>query len=143
MVAASDTLGLEQTGPARAVLLVDEKASDRQRAALVSLARQQGGDLVKNVLAVQPSRINLTTCPCKEDSCAILEAGTAKVTTRCLDHKHDKACGNESAYYPPLAKNVKAKAAVSSEMSYSGKSFNETWREIDRRGAYVGSFDVK
>src|SRR5437660_4576986 len=31
VVASSDTLGLEQTGPARAILIVDEKASAAQR----------------------------------------------------------------------------------------------------------------
>src|SRR5437764_3336440 len=40
VVAASDTLGLEQTGPAKAVLIVDERASAAQRAALVRLAKE-------------------------------------------------------------------------------------------------------
>ncbi len=43
VVAASDTLGLEQTGPAKAVLIVDSRASSAQRKALVNLAKQQAG----------------------------------------------------------------------------------------------------
>src|SRR5437870_5341628 len=39
IVSASDTLGLEQTGPAKSVLLVDSKATAAQRDALVRLAR--------------------------------------------------------------------------------------------------------
>src|SRR3954465_4936968 len=35
IVAASDTLGIPQTGPARALLLVDKKATSAQRDALV------------------------------------------------------------------------------------------------------------
>src|SRR5947209_16780966 len=50
VVAASDTLGLKQTGPARAVLIVDSRANASQRAALVRLARQQCGDLLRNVV---------------------------------------------------------------------------------------------
>src|SRR5262249_42991633 len=46
VVAASDTLGLEQTGPARSMLIVDEKATAAQRAALIRLAKQGAGDLV-------------------------------------------------------------------------------------------------
>src|SRR5438105_13002179 len=38
VVVSSDTLGLEQTGPAKAVLLVDRKANAEQRQALVRLA---------------------------------------------------------------------------------------------------------
>src|SRR5437868_14460259 len=37
VVAASDTLGLEQTAPSRAVLIVDSKANALQRAALIRL----------------------------------------------------------------------------------------------------------
>src|SRR6516162_6336311 len=53
VVAASDTLGLKQTGPSRAVLIVDSRATAAQRDALVRLAQRQGGDLVKNVVAVR------------------------------------------------------------------------------------------
>src|SRR5215471_14471598 len=48
VVAASDTLGLQQTGPAKAVLLVDERADKAQRDALVRLAKEQAGSLLAN-----------------------------------------------------------------------------------------------
>src|SRR5437588_5336663 len=51
VVSASDTLGLTQTGPAKAVLMVDDKANAAQRAALVRLAKQQGGRLLARVVA--------------------------------------------------------------------------------------------
>ena len=53
VVAASDTLGLKQTAPAKAVLIVDAKATAAQREALIRLAKKQGGDLVKNVVAIK------------------------------------------------------------------------------------------
>ena len=85
VVDASDTLGLEQTGPAKAILIVDEKANTAQRDALVKLAKQQGGDLLKNVIKVESAPITIDACLCKENGCAKLSAGTAKVETRCLD----------------------------------------------------------
>src|SRR6266478_1057806 len=60
VVHASDTLGQEQTGPTKAVLIVDAKASDAQRAALIRLAKQQGGMLVGNVVAVESAPVDLT-----------------------------------------------------------------------------------
>src|SRR5438045_9551756 len=39
VVAATDTLGLKQSGPGRAVLLVDDRATTRQREALARLAQ--------------------------------------------------------------------------------------------------------
>jgi hypothetical protein len=143
VVAASDTLGLKQTGPAKAVLIVDNRADAAQRDALVRLAKRQGGDLVKNVVAVQSATIDLDVCGCAEGGCGKLVAGPARIETRCLDEKHDKVCGNESAFYPPLARGVKVRPALAVEHSYSGKGVRETWQDSGRRGAYLGSFDLR
>jgi Protein of unknown function (DUF1326) len=143
VVAASDTLGLKQTGSSKTVLIVDKRANSKQRDALVALAKKQGGDLVRNIVGVQSAAVNLEICPCDENGCAKLNAGPAKIETRCLDHKHDKVCGNESAFYPPLASNVKVKPAVAVEHRFSGKGVNETWNDAGRRGAYLGSFELR
>jgi hypothetical protein len=143
VVAASDTLGLEQTGTAKAVLIVDQRANDAQRAALIRLAKRQAGALLRNVVAVETSTVELNVNQCTESGCASLKAGNARVQTRCLDHKHDKVCGNETAFYPPLTKDVKALPAVVTENRFSGKGLRETWRDDNRRGAYVGSFEVR
>ena len=72
--------------------------------ALVRLAKQQGG---------KPAAA--TSSPCRAPGRAEPSAGArtavaprlrpapARIETRCLDGQHDKACGNESAFYPPLA----------------------------------------
>jgi hypothetical protein len=144
VVAASDTLGQRQSGEGKALLIVDKKASAAQRDALVRLAKQEGGDLVKNVIAVEAAPIAFEFCECKEGGCARLDAGSAKIETRCINAKHDKTCGNEWALYPPLAKDVqKARAAVTIEHSYTGKAFNETWKHGECRGAYLASFETR
>src|SRR5262249_40680371 len=133
VIAASDTLGQEQTGKSTAVLLVDKRATAAQKAALVKLARKQGGALVENVVSVLASKVDLEICPGKEGGCAKLDAGTAKIETRCLTPQHDKICGNESAYSPPLSKGVKVNPALSLEHSYPGKGARETWSDAGRR----------
>jgi hypothetical protein len=140
VVSASDTLGLEQTGPARALLIVDRRATSAQRQALVRLAQKQGGELLRHVVAVRSEPVNLVVCGCKGEACADLEAGQVRLRTRCLDTGHDKVCGNESAYYPPLTRGVTARPAAAAEHSFTGTGLHETWRDFDRRGAYVGSF---
>src|SRR5437016_5326307 len=89
ILAASDTLGTAQTGRGQAVLLVDKRASSAQREALIALAKTQAGALLKNVVKVESVEISLDRCPCKNDACAVLKAGAAKVETRCLV-AHDK-----------------------------------------------------
>lgn len=143
VVQASDTLGMKQQGQAKAVVIVDSRANEAQKAALVRLAKQQGGALVGNVVAVESAAVELIRCECKGEVCARLNAGAAHIETRCLDPNHDKACGHEADFYPPLARNVRARAAMASEHGYNGKGFNGTWKESDRRGAYVGSFAVR
>src|SRR4051812_2742906 len=44
VVATSDTLGLDQTAPGKAVLILDSKADEAQRKALIQFAKAQGGD---------------------------------------------------------------------------------------------------
>jgi hypothetical protein len=140
VIRASDTLGLEQTGPAKVVLIVDSKATTEQQAALVALAKKQGGALLGNVLAVQTAPIDLTVCECKGETCAVVTAGAARVKTRCLDQAHDRACGNETAFYPPLAQGVHARPAGALENVWNGSGLGLTWGDFDRRGAYVGTF---
>src|SRR5688500_18720985 len=69
VVAASDTLGCEQTGKAKAVLIVDKKATKEQQKALVALAKKQGGKLLRNVVAVTSSKVELSFCPCDKNAC--------------------------------------------------------------------------
>ena len=140
VVSVSETLGLKQTGPGRAVLIVDDRATTAQRDALVKFVKAQAGSLVGEVVAVRTAPVDLTVCNCDGGGCATLTAGTVKVATRCIDADHDKACGNETTLYPPLAKGVAAKAALAVEHSFTGKELNETWNDAGRRGAFVGTF---
>ena len=73
----------------------------------------------------------------------IEDAVAARIETRCMNAIHDKTCGNEHPYYPPLAKDVKVQPAFSVEHAFTGSGLNETWKDGDRRGAYLGTFSVR
>lgn len=143
VLAASDTLGTQQTGRGKAVLIVDERAKGEQKDALIALAKQQGGELLGNVVAVRSAAVEMSVCNCAEGGCGTLRAGDARIETRCLDHKHDKVCGNESAFFPPLARDVKAQPALAAENAYTGKGLDETWKDSGRRSAYLGTFAIR
>ncbi|HYV34123.1 MAG TPA: DUF1326 domain-containing protein [Gemmataceae bacterium] len=141
IVQASDTLGAKQYGAAKAVVIVDSKATEAQRKALIKLAQRQGGDLLANIAVVQTASIATDLCCCEGHGCASIDAGTFKIQTRCLDH-HDTICGNEFAYYPPLTLGVDCVPAVA-EHRYNGDGLASNWSEAERRGAYVGTFAVR
>jgi hypothetical protein len=143
VVAAGNTLGLEQSAPAKTLLIVDDKANASQKEALVKFVKQQGGKLLSDVVGVQSETVRLTMCKCDGQTCAEVDATVAHVKTRCIDHEGDKACGNETAFHPPLARGVDAKVAGVVEHVFRGEGLAETWGDYDRRGGYVGSFDSK
>jgi hypothetical protein len=143
VVVAQNTLGLEQKAPAKAVLIVDERATAAQRSALIRLAKQQAGALLDHVAAVHSAPIKLDACACKNNACAELDAGIARIKTRCIDGDHDKVCGNEIAFYPPLSTGVHVVPAAAVEHVFRGTGVGQTWSDSDRRGAYVGTFQVK
>lgn len=144
VVAASDTLGQKQVKQAKCILFVDEKADVEQRRALIALAQRHGGGLLDNVIDVQTAPIELVICPCQENACATLKAGQMlSLETRCLNRQHDWACGNESRYYEPLASGVNVIPAMTVEHAFRGKGFDATWKDLERRGSYVGTFQVK
>jgi hypothetical protein len=143
VLAASDTLGTQQTARGKALVIVDDRANRRQKDALLALAKRQAGDLLGNVVALRAARIDLSVCDCEEGGCGTLRAGDARIETRCLDHKHDKICGNESAFFPPLARDVKALPALAEENSFHGKGLDATWKDSGRRSAYLGTFTLR
>lgn len=143
VIAANNTLGLDQTGPAKALILVDQKATPEQRDALVRFTKKQAGKILENVVAIQPAAFALESCPCKGEACYELTAGTARIKTRCLDSDHDKACGNETAFYPPLVQNVDARPAGVVEHVFRGTGLGSAWSDFNRRGAYVGTFSSR
>ena len=117
--------------------------STEQHEALLSFAQEQlGGCKAIRTVAVHKAEVDLNIIECKEGGCAVLKAGDAVVKTRCIDHKHDKACGNETAFYPPLVPKVKVVPAVATQHVFSGKGLNENWIDSERRSAYVGSFNL-
>ncbi len=144
VLAAENTLGLTQYGPTKAVLIVDNAATEAQKKALVRFAREQGGELLRNVVAVRSGSIDMKICPCENNGCAEIDVpGMVRVKTRCLHKQHDKACGNETAFYPPLIANVRAIPAAAEEHTFRGEGLGHTYQDNDRRGAYVGSFEVR
>lgn len=140
VLVASDTLGLKQSVPAKAVVIVDSTADTRQRAALLEFIRTQTRGLIGEIVAVRTATVDLELCPCDNGACARLDAGEVRVATRCIYPEHDKACGNETVQYPPLARGVQAVAAMTVEHVYRGKDLNQTWQDAGRRGAFVGRF---
>ncbi|HYK91173.1 MAG TPA: DUF1326 domain-containing protein [Acidobacteriota bacterium] len=139
---ASATLGdpYSDPFPAKSVLIVDEKATDRQKRALEAFAKSMAGRLLENVILVQPAPITLQFGDEDNHGSVILKAGNlASVTTRALNGK-DHFCGNEYTYYPPLTELSHAMPAVAMDNEFNSNALGSEWRLFDKRSAFVGTF---
>ena len=140
VVKAQATLGDPHADPypADSVLIVDETADADQRAALISLAHDLGGDLLSNVLNVQDAPVEADFEG--QPGFASLSAGDlVEVKTRAITHK-DHLCGSEFVYYPPLTEIADAMPAYTEAHAFRGDDFNTTWSCPLKRSAFLGAF---
>jgi len=140
-VRAKATLGDPYANPypAQAVLMVDDQANDRQRAALEAFAKHMGGELLSHVEKVVMAPVALEVNP-EHHGAALLRAGEfATVQTRSIGDK-DHLCGNEVTFYPPLTELAHSMPAVALTDSYSGPGLGVSWDLHGKRSAFVGTF---
>jgi Protein of unknown function (DUF1326) len=140
-IRANGTLGdpYENPYPARAVLLVDDQATPRQREALLSFAQHMGGELLNHVEQVIPTQMELAV-NAERHGAAMLRAGRfATVQTRSIGGQ-DHLCGNEVTFYPPLTQLTHSMPAVALTDAYSGPGLGVSWDLHGKRSAFVGAF---
>ena len=144
VVRASATLGDEFSNPlpAKAVLIVDQRATPAQREALANFAQAQAGQLLSNVVATEVLSIRFTVDASKHGTASLEVGDLARITTRAIVDT-DEICHNEDVYYEPLVSHLThAMPAVASRSSYSGNHLGSTWNESNRRSAFIGTFAV-
>jgi len=125
--------------PAEAVLIVDDRATTEQRAALTAFAQKMGGELLHNVGQVIAAPVEMVINP-QEHGVVWLRAGRfAMVQTRPINDT-DHLCGNEVTFYPPLTQLAHAMPAVALTDSYRGPGLGVDWESHGKRSAFVGSF---
>lgn len=125
--------------PAKAVVIVDRRATPVQRRALESLAHAQAGRLLAHVVRVDAQPISFDEPA--QNSVELKAGNLAVVHTRALC-AGDKICGNEEIYYPPLTKLAESSPAYTLEDSFNGAGLGEVWKLEDSRSAFVGTFSL-
>ena len=142
VVKASATLGDQYNSPypAKAVMIVDSKATEAQRKALVSFAQQATGELLKEVVEVKVAPIRVAVSPHMHEARTSVQAGNlVAIETRAVND-HDHMCGNEGIWYAPLTQLVHSMPAVAELDQYDGPDLGVIWTLHGKRSAFVGSF---
>ena len=143
VVKANATLGdqFNNPYPAKAVMIVDARANDEQRKALLGFAQEMAGELLKNVVRVEVAPIEMKVShEGGHFSNTMMRAGNlAGIQTRSIGG-NDHLCGNEEVYYQPLAAMSHAMPAVAELDAFNGQGLGVMWTSHGRRSACVGSF---
>jgi hypothetical protein len=142
VVLAHSTLGDEfhNPYPAKSVLIIDERATSPQRAALQAFAKQMGGQLLNDVVRVDAAPIKLEMGE-MHGSVTMTAGNLAHISTRGMCAA-DHLCGNEEVYYPPLTKLAHSMPAFTLEEGFAGKGLGQTWTHDGTRSAFVGTFSL-
>lgn len=139
VVIGDKTFGINCNVKTRTAFIVDEDASAVQREALIAMARDLASPTIQDVVSVKAAKISIKTNRCEGTGCALVDAGDARVETRCLGHQ-DSICGHEEISYPTLAKVDEYHAAFSLVNQYSGENLGETFRDSNARSAILAKF---
>jgi hypothetical protein len=141
VVSGTDTLAFRGIADARqikSVVLVDERANDAQRKALVDFAQQRTGAAGKSVVRVDAAPIEMSL-DLGQLSGKLTAGREVKLTTR-KARETDCICSNEVAYYPPLVDLEYFAAGVTVDGAYSGRGLGTQWSMPNSRSAYMATF---
>ena len=144
VVRARTTLGdpFSNPYPAKAALIFDERASDEQRAALESFAKQMGGELIETVVHRDAVPIRLAFEGSIHERRATVEAGDlVRIETRPI-HDSDSLCHLDDLYYTPLVSLDHAMPAFGVQTMFAGEGLGLRIDERNRSNSYIGTFTL-
>ena len=138
-VAADTNLGVHEIGGenptnTRAALYVDQRATDAQKQALVSMVKSLSGDMVGHVIEVTSTPIEFST--------GASDIRVAAKTLRLTVHKHlnhDASCGNKQ-WFGPLSTVAHAELGTTAENAFNGAALGTKWSDPDKRSSFFGTF---
>ncbi|MFP6673873.1 MAG: DUF1326 domain-containing protein [Pirellulaceae bacterium] len=144
VVTATDTLGFRGLDNARSmktVLLLDEKASEKQRNALIEFVSETVPKATECVVRtdVKPIEMNLDLVKLE----GRLKAGKEVVLNTRKAGREDCICMNETAYYPPLAKVEHFAPGVTVDGKFNGRGLGTRWSTPGDRSSYMATFSYE
>ena len=135
---ANDGIFRMDAGKIESLILVDEKADNDQRDALVAFVKNSARELTRNVISVVAAPIDLRNDHISGE--ARFTAGEfAAIETRGL-RKTDCTCTNEVVYYQPLTKVRDASPAYTRSVRFAGREMNNTYDMRGLRSAFLATF---
>jgi hypothetical protein len=139
-VAGDRNLGMREMGGAipskvQSLVMVDQRASEEQKQALVAFARELSGGLVADVVDVRSEPIRFT-----QDARTInVAAGDAALSIE-TEIKHEMSCGAMQWFKPFSAAVGHAAIGTAASHSFMGGQLGTKWSDPNKKSAFFGTF---
>lgn len=138
---AEGTLSTNAEGKVRTILYLDERASEAQGKALVSLAANLAPKYLKDLLKIEKRKITYSRVG-QEVSVEVGGTVEVKLKTKPLSSHCDSICGNEGSFYPSLSQISHIECAKTVENFYNGAALGLMWSDPNKRSAMLGQFSL-
>ncbi|MCL4846907.1 MAG: DUF1326 domain-containing protein [Acidobacteria bacterium] len=138
-LAGDRNLGMREMGGeaptrVRTAIVVDERATLPQRAALVDFARTMTDGLLGEIVSVDVAPVVFT----RHGSLVDVAAGAATLTVE-TNVPHDVSCG-AMLWFSPLGTTAGTKVGLTKTHAYWGDALGKRWRQAGKKSAFVGTF---
>jgi hypothetical protein len=141
-VSGDRNLGIREIGGeapsfVRAVVYVDERATDAQRRALVGLAQELSRGLITEVVQITPVAIRFDDTA---ETIAV-EAGQSQLTVK-KSVEHGPACG-AMKWFTPFGVVDSPALGTTLTHEFSGRALDARWSAPNRKAAFFGEFSYE
>jgi Protein of unknown function (DUF1326) len=127
-------LGGEAPQNVRAAFVVDARATDAQREALVAMARDFSNGVIQQVVSVTPAQITYWD---DKDRIAVSAPDVQLTVNKQL--KHDPSCG-AMQWFRPLTTVQQGTLGVAEAHAFSGTTLGSRWSDPNKRSAFFAKF---
>jgi hypothetical protein len=127
-------MGGEAPQHVRAALVVDARANDAQRDALVAMARDFSKSVIKEIVSITPAQITYWG-----DKDRIAVAAPDVQLTVSKQMKHDPSCGAVQ-WFRPLTTIQQGTMGVAEAHAFSGSALGTKWSDPNKRSAFFAKF---
>lgn len=125
--------------PIKAVVLVDDRATDEQSAALVDFVRERASRVTANITRVVAVPIVMTVDHIHKIG-QLVAGKEVSLLTRELN-AGDHCCTNEIVFYPPLTEVENVSPAFTLDGRFSGRGLGARWSKPNSRSAFLATFE--
>jgi hypothetical protein len=139
-VAGDRNLGMREMGgtvpsKVQSLVMVDARASEEQKLALVAFARELSGGLINDVVDVKSEPIRFT----QNERQIGVAAGDAALLVE-TEVKHEMTCGAMQWFKPFSEAAGHAAIGTATSHSFMGNQLGTKWSDPNKKSAFFGTF---